>query len=174
MISSRNLHLVAFRHRRLLLNLESRIPKRFLAHKSATNIAVPDGESEPVRFKQSITHDDDLKSSAKATAIPSAIEDIDDYQLAEDDEAFLNNKIAKALLRTTKAPWKQLPPLPDWFLTRQQSICEHRTIPQIQRSLQSWMIHQNLPRENEYRNKPVGWITDEDNLLEAENKVSFI
>jgi ubiquinone/menaquinone biosynthesis C-methylase UbiE len=83
---------------------------------------------------------------------------------SDDEDKFLEsgdvdprNKVAKALLSLGKITYRHVDPLPEWFLERQNEICQYRTNPQIRRCLKDWMIKHDRELLGKYREKTLQW-----------------
>ena len=66
-------------------------------------------------------------------------------------------KIGKTLLSLGKIHYRHSEVLPEWFLERQNEICQYRTNPQIRRCLKDWMIKHDRDLLEKYREKSLQW-----------------
>lgn len=81
----------------------------------------------------------------------------DENEFLEDGDVDPRHKLGKALLSLGKVHYRHAEKLPEWFLERQDEICQYRTNPQIRRCLKDWMVKHDRDLLEKYRNKTLQW-----------------
>ncbi|RYG62983.1 hypothetical protein EON64_16855, partial [archaeon] len=65
-------------------------------------------------------------------------QDQDEDHEEEEDDGNLSEAVQKLIVHYGKVPYHHCPPLPPYVIERQQAITQHRTTPQLRRSLKTW------------------------------------
>lgn len=81
----------------------------------------------------------------------------EENEFLEDGDVDPRHKLGKAILSLGKIHYRHAEKLPEWFLERQDEICQYRTNPQIRRCLKDWMVKHDRDLLEKYRNKSLQW-----------------
>lgn len=113
---------------------------------------LPDIDKQ-LRFKPLSAVDSDNENDLEGK--PESSDDEGAYLESGDPDP--RHKLGKALLSLGKIHYRHVDSLPEWFLERQNEICQYRTNPQIRRCLKDWMIKHDRDLLEKYRNKTLQW-----------------
>ena len=125
-----------------------------------------------LRFKPALTH---IEKEEDMDGLPEDDNDaLGDAHLNGDNPGAMEGRdpryiLGRKLLRLGKVNYRHIETLPEWVQEVQKEICSHRTVPQIRRCLEKWMLKSDRELQERYKVKRLGWKRD----LE-EGKVSTV
>jgi len=68
--------------------------------------------------------------------------------------------LGRRLLRLGKVNYRHIEGMPEWLQEVQRGICSNRTVPQIRRCLEKWMIKSDRELQERYRDRRLVWRRD--------------
>eukprot|EP01031_Cornospumella_fuschlensis_P034572 gene34572-41863_t len=99
-----------------------------------------------IPWKAAITTEEDLKSAQE------------DEHEEEDDDKNLSEAVKKLIIHYGRVPYHHCPTLPEYVQERQRVITQHRTTPQLRRSLKTWMLPlKNYEEMQAYLKRDLTW-----------------
>lgn len=112
-----------------------------------------------LRFKPALTHieKDSDGELDEADAREFSGGDGEEVGYGGRDPRFI---LGRRLLRLGKVNYRHIEGMPEWLQMVQKDICSNRTVPQIRRCLDKWMIKSDRELQERFRNKRLIWRRD--------------
>lgn len=110
-----------------------------------------------LRFKPALVHvaqEEDTEGKPEDDDLIDDVYSSDGTVLEGRDPRFI---LGRRLLKLGKVNYRHIETIPEWLQLAQKDICSHRTVPQIRRCLDKWMLKSDRELQDKYRVKRLGW-----------------